>query len=412
MSITDVDDLRAQGDRDLAERLTKEPTIRRAMEQYAKKADELGARRHLLATAVRLTPDMAPDLHELMESCRSALSLQTPLEPYVYPQAAFNAAAVRPERGRLFVLVSSGLLEAFDAGELRFVVGHELGHHLFEHHAVPVPLLTAEGSGLNPALALQLFSWQRYAEISCDRAGVYCAGELGPAASALFKLASGLHGSGLHVRLEHLLAQLDDLQQEVADTSKADEPVRGEWFASHPFSPLRLRAAELFAGSELMRDGGTPRTDMEAQVQELMDLMNPSYLHAKGKIPEAMRRLLLAGGVLVAAATGAVSRETLEALEQLLGVGSIPSALDPEAIRQDLPRRVALVKEVVPPLRRAQVIRDLCLIARADGVIDDDEAEVLQEIATAVEVDAEVVACAASEHRPGMAPDSPKPKET
>lgn len=408
MTISDVDDLRAQGDRDLAERLTKEPTIRSAMEQYAKKADELGARRHLLATAVRLTPDMAPDLHELMESCRSALALQTPLEPYVYPQAAFNAAAVRPERGRLFVLVSSGLLEAFDAGELRFVVGHELGHHLFEHHAVPVPLLTAEGSGLSPALALQLFSWQRYAEISCDRAGVYCAGELGPAASALFKLASGLGGSGLHVRLEHLLAQLDDLQQEVAEASSADEPVRGEWFASHPFSPLRLRAAELFAGSELMCDGGTARSEVEAQVQELMDLMNPSYLHAKGKIPEAMRRLLFAGGVLVAAATGAVSEETLQALEQLLGVGSIPSALDPEAIRQDLPRRVALVREVVPPLRRAQVIRDLCLIARADGVVDDDEAAVLQEIATAVEVDAEVVACATSEDPPGMAPDSPK----
>jgi tellurite resistance protein len=396
----DADDLRAQGDHDLLARLTQDQQIKRVMEKYAKKADELGARRHLLATALRLTPDMAPDLHELMEACRASLSLEIPLEPYVYPETAFNAAAVRPEGGRLFVLISAGLLEAFDAGELRFVVGHELGHHLFQHHRVPVPVLVTKGSGINPALVLQLFSWQRYAEISCDRTGVYCAGGLEPAASALFKLASGLRGTGLHVRLEHMLAQLDDLQAEVHQAATADEPVRGEWFASHPFSPLRLRAAELFTKSELMKQGGTPRETLESQVQELMDLMNPSYLHARTEIAEAMRRLLFAGGVMVAAATGKISRETLEALEELLGAGSIPSNLDPEAIRQDLPRRVERVREVVPPLRRAQVIRDLCVIARADGQVDEAEARVLAEIAVAVEVDPEVVTSAACERGP------------
>jgi hypothetical protein len=395
-----VDDLRAQGDRDLFERLSKQREIKQAMERYAKKADELGARRHLLATAVRLTADMAPDLHRLMEECRTALSLETPLEPYVYPEPRFNAAAVRPEKGRLFVMISSALLEAFDAGELRFVVGHELGHHLFDHHRIPVPLLVSKAGakgGINPALILQLFSWQRYAEISCDRTGVYCAGGLQPAASALFKLASGLRGSGVHVRIEHLLAQLTDLREEVASASHADEPVRGEWFASHPFSPLRLRAAELFVGSELMTDGGTPQGRLEAEVQELMDLMNPSYLHARGEVPEAMRRLLFAGGVMVAAATGSIAPATLEALEELLGAGSIPSSLDPETIRADLPRRVEMVRDVVPPLKRAQVIRDLCVIARADGVIDEDEARVLQEIAEAVEVDPEVVSGVLSE---------------
>ena len=43
---------------------------------------------------------------------------------------------------------------------------------------------------------------------------------------------------------------------------------------------------------------------------------------------------------------------------------------------------------------------------------DEAEAGVLQEIATAVEVDAEVVACATSEDSPGLAPEPPPPKET
>ena len=57
------------------------------------------------------------------------------LELFVYPHASFNAAAVRPEKGRLMLMVSSALLEGFEADELRFVAGHEVGHYLFDHHS-------------------------------------------------------------------------------------------------------------------------------------------------------------------------------------------------------------------------------------------------------------------------------------
>jgi hypothetical protein len=78
-------------------------------------------------------------------------------------------------------------------------------------------------------------------------------------------------------------------------------------------------------------------------------------------------------------------------------VGAIPTDLKPDVIRADLPRRIASFKEVVPPLRRAQVVRDLCVIARADGKVTDGEVQVLYAIADAVEVDRDLVACATAE---------------
>jgi Zn-dependent protease with chaperone function len=60
-----------------------------------------------------------------------------PLEIFVYPEPRFNAAAVKPEKGRLLLMVSSALLEGFEPDELRFVAGHEVGHYLFDHHAIP-----------------------------------------------------------------------------------------------------------------------------------------------------------------------------------------------------------------------------------------------------------------------------------
>lgn len=392
-------DLRAAGDRDLAERILSEPGVQSAIERYEKLAEESGARRHLLATALRLTPEMAPDVHEIVESCRTTLGLDTPLETYVYPELQYNAAAVRPEGGRLFVMFSAGLLEGFEPDELRFVIGHELGHHLFEHHSIPVQPLLEAGVG-DPGFPLRLFAWQRYAEISSDRAGLLCAGGLEPAARALFKLASGLRGSRVKIRIDQFLAQVGDLREESERLAKADEPVRSDWFHTHPFSPLRVNAADLCARSELIVPNGMPRVELEAQVEELIRLMEPNYLQERSEQAEAMRRLLFAGAVLIAASASEIEKKALRALEGLLGPGSVPRTLNEPAIRNDLARRIERVREVVPALRRAQVIRDLCVIARADGVITAAEERILFEIADAVGVDRALVTATAKGPQP------------
>jgi Zn-dependent protease with chaperone function len=388
-------DLQAEGDRDLRERLLGDHAVTTAIERLTKKGLGEGARRHLLATATRLTAEMAPDVHAIIDGCRTTLGVDGPLEIFVYPEPRFNAAAVKPEKGRLLLMLSSSLLEAFEPDELRFVAGHEVGHYLFDHHAIPTGALLGGQSRLAPQLALKLFAWQRYAEISADRAGLVCAGGLEPAARGLFKLASGLRGDRVRVSIAEFLAQVGDLRREAEALTADLQARRGDWFATHPFSPLRLKAAELCAASELVIPGGTSRATLEAEVQELMTLMDPSYLTAKTDAAETMRRLLFAGGVAVAAAgTGDMTPEAIGALERLLGPGAMPPELKPDVILADLPSRLDQVRAAVPPLRRAQVIRDLCVIARADGHASEAELAVIQEIAAAIGVDLDLVSCA------------------
>ena len=388
-----VQNLRADGDRDLSERLLKDRDVAAAIERFEKHAKESGARRQLLGTAMRLAPAMAPDVDEIMQSCRQTLQIESPVETYVYPSPVYNAAAVRPERGLLLVLISSSLLEAFEPDELKFVVGHELGHHLFGHHQIPVGALLGGAFPVGASLALQLFAWQRYAEISSDRAGLACAGNLDSAARSLFKLASGLRGGRIRIDIQQFLSQVRDLRDEVTRVASADEPPRGDWFATHPFSPLRVRAVELAAESELIKPNGMARSALEAQIQDLMALMDPSYLIEQSEPAEAMRRLLLAGAILIASVSAGTNAEALKELERMLGPGSLPSEIKPLVMRNDLERRIARVNDVVPILRRAQIVRDLCVIARADGRLDDAEQKILYEIAEAVGVDASLVAC-------------------
>ncbi len=383
-------DLRCQGDEELRGKLLKDRDVARVVES-AREAQEIGIRRHLLSTAVRITDAMAPKITDMVEQCRNLLGVQTEIETYVMPSPVFNAGCYKPEGERVFLMLSSGLLEAFDADELRFVVGHELGHHLFDHHEIPIGVLLKNSKNKTGPLALKLFAWSRYAEISADRAGFVCAADIEPVASAFFKLASGLTGDLVQMRADDLIEQLGDIRQELERQKSADAAIRMDWFSTHPFSPLRLRAAKFFAESSLYREGGNTVDSLEGEVHELMALMEPSYLESRSDEAELMRRLLFSGGFWVADTSDGISDEELELMERLLGAGRVKKGMDVDAIKADVERRARDVKEEVPRMRRVQVIRDLCLIALADGHAKDPEREVLYEIAKMVEIDVGVV---------------------
>ena len=371
--------LRSEGDSALADKILNDRDVKRSIERINKDVAAGETRRHLLSTSVRLGPCLVPHLHEIIDDCRQRLGLDADVEMYVYPSPHFNAACVRPEDERVLLMFSSELLDAFDGKELAFVVGHELGHHIFDHHDIPVGALLKGPHAVSPRMALQLFAWSRHAEISADRAGMWCARDLDAVARGLIKLASGLRDGAATVVMDALLDQVDALEDFGAATAEGGP--RADWFSTHPFSPLRLKAAKLFTQSDQMLEGGASRAELEAQVQAVMSIMDPGYLKESSEQAALMRRLLLAGAMIVADVSDGISDQEVEAIEEFLGEGKVTHKLSVDALREDLPRRISAVNESVPPSRRAQVVHDLCVIARADGHVHQAEREVLEGMA-------------------------------
>lgn len=378
--------LRCERDSTLAEKILAEPLVQRAVRRVsdAERQGLPSVRRRLLATAVRLTPRMAPEIARAAERCAEILDVDAPIETFVYPSPDFNAAAVKPEAGRLFVLLSSSLVEAFHDAELAFVFGHELGHHAFGHHDLPIQSVLDGSEPPPPGLVLRVYAWSRYAEISADRAGAACAKDPDAVARALFRLASGLHGDLGRVLIEELAGQAEQMRyRDDEGTPKGDEL---GWFSTHPYSPLRLEAVRLFHRSELFVPGGIPMAELDAEVQVAMTLMEPSYLEERSEVAEVMRRLLFAGALAIANANGGISDEERAVFERFFGTGSLDDRLNIEAIEAALPARVQHAREEVPHARRIQVLRDLVLVAKADGVFRAEEVAVLREIAEGLEV--------------------------
>lgn len=376
-----VESLRSGQDRELHRLLLEDPDVKRVNDEIARHEarGNLGVRRQLLNTSVRLSEAMAPDLHHTAAECRERLQLDIPLELYVFPSPSFNAACVKPEAGRLFIMFSSSILEAFSAAEIRFVMGHELGHHLFHHHDIPIGFVLRGEQRPSPKLALMLTSWSRYAEISADRAGAYCARDIEAVAHSLFKLASGLSGGYAKFSLADFLKQVDEMQLERPDPGQG-APTE-DWFLTHPFSPLRVKALALFDNSVMSRPDGTSVEQLELGVHSLMSLMEPSYLEARTNVAEAMRRLLFAGALAVASAHNGIEAPEIEAFEKFFGTRAFSNRLDLEKIRSELPERTAQVREQTSLPQRMQVLRDLIIIAYADGPPPDAERTVLIGIA-------------------------------
>lgn len=388
-------DMRCANDLALFEKLKQERDVKRANEQISRhEADgPVGVRRNLLATSVRLTRSMSPEIADMADECVEKLGVTLPLELFVYSSPQFNAACFKPEDDRLYVMFSSSLLEGFSAQELKFVMGHELGHHVYDHHAIPIGYLLRGQQRPDPQLALELFAWSRYAEISADRAGAHCAQDMDAVARSLFKLSSGLTSKVVEFSLDDFVKQVDDMK--MVDQKPGQGAPQSDWFSTHPFSPLRVKALKLFEKSELYQ-GDQSKSALELGVQSVLSLMEPSYLEAKSDSAVAMRRLLFAGLIAVADAQDGISDEELEVFAKFFGKYAFTDKLDIAKTKETLGEWIKEVSEKASETQCMQVLHDMCHMAKVGEGVSQLERAVLDEVALGLNIPSEFV-CQATE---------------
>jgi len=125
------------------------------------------------------------------------------------------------------MMLSSRLLEVMIPAELRFVMGHELGHLVLRHNEIPMPATAIvedmAGVIVPRGTALKLFHWARAAEISADRCGLICGGDPEAAASGFFKIASGLSSARVRTDLAAYAKQVDSLCSAPSARKKIEE---------------------------------------------------------------------------------------------------------------------------------------------------------------------------------------------
>jgi Zn-dependent protease with chaperone function len=145
----------------------------------------------LLRRALCVDQGAYPQVQASLEQCYAHLCY-VPVEVLVVESSGWSAYTFGLERPYTMVL-SSQLVEELDADELTVVIGHELGHILYEHTFLSSLLggLLYQ-SGLAGLLwSLVFYRWRRLAESTADRIALLACGQLDTAMNALIVLASG-----------------------------------------------------------------------------------------------------------------------------------------------------------------------------------------------------------------------------
>jgi Zn-dependent protease with chaperone function/Tfp pilus assembly major pilin PilA len=202
----------------------------------------------LRAEAVRVDERQLPELHAaFLEVCRQ-LGVATPPKLYVLQaNGALNAFATR-FAGRDFVVVYSDFLEALGASspEMKFVLGHELGHIKSGHILKQIFLA--------PGMFFPLIgpAYRRAWETSCDRYGAYASQDVEGSVRAMLTITGGRENGrrldaaafagqhqderGFFVSLHELTSTYPTLSRRVTDLLALKTGTPASKPARHPFA--------------------------------------------------------------------------------------------------------------------------------------------------------------------------------
>ncbi len=224
-------------------------------------------RNQYLGTTVRVGPNQLPRIHGIVKECALRLGVPVPTV-YVANSPYMNAYTYGTDEDS-FIVVHSKLIDDFTDDELKFVIGHEVGHIQNKHvvYMTALRLLTIQRnmlmSLLSPLIKAGLLAWARRAEITCDRAGALCAGDVAIAQQAFLKMACGSTKLYGELDVGSYLEQFEEGQRGVGRVT--------EIAASHPYLPKRMKALALFAESDVYRGalglpGGRPLREIDEEV--------------------------------------------------------------------------------------------------------------------------------------------------
>jgi len=236
-------------DRAALDALRKTPALPTVLKAVFGNLSERSLRLLYLAHAVRVGEDQFPRIHGIFSECCEVFDMPEKPELYIAQTPLINAGAIGMDKP--FIVLNSGTVEFFDDGELRFVMGHELGHILSGHVLYKTLLKTAlrmtlpmfarigipiAGLAVH-GLLYALLDWDRHSEFTGDRAGLLCAQSPRIGYRALMKTAGGSMTDEMSV--EAFLRQAAEYEAggDMRDSALKLLNLLGR---SHPFPVLRV----------------------------------------------------------------------------------------------------------------------------------------------------------------------------
>ena len=317
--------------------------------------------------------------YNIFNEIKDTLQFTEPVDFYITGDPSVNAFAIASqEEGEPNIInVNSSLIQLMTDDELRFVIGHEMGH-LINKNATLVKLINfvfPHGATVPITLQYKIRLWQQLSELVADRFGYMAMPNLNVCISAFFKMSSGLDFNKMDMKVE---AFLEDNKKRL-EYFRNDKGIN---FATHPINPIRVEALNQFSKSVFFNEKGTSKEDLENGMNELIEIL----LKVRNtELDSNMAKFIATAGLIIANCDENVSENEIDLIFSELSVLEIfPKTYLEDIAQSDVvetfKESIKKLLELNPETREA-MLRYLISIALADKDINVKEVELIFNIA-------------------------------
>ena len=342
--------------------------VNEVLKQLNDSGNDAWWRSNMEGHSLKVAKELLPDMYELCNSVKETLGFVDPVDFYVTGDSAVNAFSVAAEKeGQPHIVnVNSGLIALMTNEELKFVIGHELGHPITKDTSLSRLISFVFPEGTTPPITLlyKIRLHSQLAELVADRYGFKAAGNLESCVTAFFKMASGLDLQKMNVSIDVLLQDnLKHLEYFISD--------KGLSRATHPVNPIRVQAINLFANAQ-------SQEELEKGMDQLVSIL---LKVGNNEQDEHLARFIATSGLLMANADNNVSNEEIDMIvENLASLKIFPMKFLEEIKKGDVTEifndAVSNLMKINPGLREG-MLNYMIGIVMSDRNIAKEEIELL-----------------------------------
>lgn len=277
------------------------PIVEEVLRKCKKTSSDVYWRSNMEGNCLKVEKSLLPDFYALCQEVKQRLNIEENVDFYITGNSEINAFSVsaEDENEPHIVNINSGLFDLMTNDELKFVIGHELGHLINKDSALArlINFVFPPNANIPMSLQYKVRLHEQLAELVADRYGYLATGDLGVCVSAFFKMASGLDIAKLNVSIEALIED---------NNSRLDYFLndKGLSRASHPVNPVRIQALNLFANA-------TSEQELDQGMEELFNILMKLDNSEMG---ENIARFMASAGLIVANCDGEVTYEEIKGI--------------------------------------------------------------------------------------------------
>ena len=260
-------------------------------------------RSRMEGNSLRVEKALMKNLFTLFEEVKKKLNFKEDVDLDATGDAEINAYSVESESKKEphIINLNSGLVELMTTDELRFVLGHELGH-IINRDAQLNRLIRfvypPKETDVPDILENKYRLWSQLCELAADRYGYMAIPDIETCVSAFFKMSSGLNIKRLDLDMH---AYIKENRKNLEYFLDGD----GVSLDNHPVNPIRVQALYLFATDDTAN----------GEMRKLIEIL---YKTETTEINRLKPYLVASSGLIVTNADGQATDDEIEHILDIL----------------------------------------------------------------------------------------------